>query len=133
MKIAIAMVIEMVVAAWTDQMLNCRQLLQACRFQRSLCRGCTRLWKPSARAKESSREQLRWLNEVAADVSFHDYLSADADTIEVLGDQEILQLVSDAQEEPQDADNPEIAEAAMPAPRKAMDAVDLLRRFCSGS
>lgn len=81
----------------------------------------------------SSREQLRWLNEVAADVSFHDYLSADADTIEVLGDQEIVHLVSGAQKVSQDADNLEIAEAAMPAPRQATDAVDLLRRFCSGS
>lgn len=70
---------------------------------------------------------------MAADLNFHDYLStdtnADANTTEVLIDEEIIQLVSVAQEVPEDAENPETADAPVPTIGQVMDAIDLLRHF----
>ncbi|KAH7984703.1 hypothetical protein HPB52_023532 [Rhipicephalus sanguineus] len=62
-----------------------------------------------------------------------DFVIADADantdTTEVLDDEEIVQLVSVAQEESEDANDPDTVKASVPTPSQVMDAVDLLRRF----
>ncbi|KAH7986396.1 hypothetical protein HPB52_024995 [Rhipicephalus sanguineus] len=70
---------------------------------------------------------------MAAVHNFDDFViantDADTDTTEVLDDDEIVQLVSDVQEESEDANDPDTVEAPMPTPSQVMDAVDLLRRF----
>ncbi|KAH7933927.1 hypothetical protein HPB49_019319 [Dermacentor silvarum] len=54
-------------------------------------------------------------------------VDADTDTREVLDEEEIVQLVSGAQEESEDGNDPDTVEAPVAAP--SMDAVNLLRRF----
>lgn len=55
---------------------------------------------------------------MAADHSFDDFMITDADedtdTTEALDDEEIVQLVSDAQEESEDAKDPDAVEAPVP-------------------
>lgn len=72
---------------------------------------------------------------MAADLGFHDYVSAypDADTTELLNDEKIVGLVSGSQKVSQDADDPETAEVPVPAPGQVMDAIDLLRRFAGAA
>ncbi|KAG0415784.1 hypothetical protein HPB47_007044 [Ixodes persulcatus] len=68
--------------------------------------------------------------EVATDQNFDDFVNADADadtdTTEVLDGEEIVQLVSGAQEESEDANDPDAVEAPMPTPSQVMDAVNIL-------
>lgn len=84
-------------------------------------------------AMPSPWEKLCQLDEVAEDVIFTEYVRADADAdidmMEVLDDDEIVQLVSGARKESEDADNLETAKAPVPAPIEVMDAIDLLRQF----
>ncbi|KAH7935850.1 hypothetical protein HPB52_014346 [Rhipicephalus sanguineus] len=78
-------------------------------------------------------EELRRRDELLADHKFYDFVFADADannhTTAVLDDEETAQLVSGAQEESEDANDPDTVEAPIPTPSEVMDAVDLLRRF----
>ncbi|KAH7936024.1 hypothetical protein HPB52_016694 [Rhipicephalus sanguineus] len=59
------------------------------------------------------------------------FVIADADTHPraVLDDEEIVQLVSGAQEESENANDPDTVEAPVPIPSQVMDAIDLLMRF----
>ncbi|KAL1439377.1 hypothetical protein MTO96_010389 [Rhipicephalus appendiculatus] len=80
-------------------------------------------------ASPSCWEEFRRRDEVAADQNFDDFVNSDADAKEDLDDEEIVQLVSGAQEEPEDANGPDTVEAPVPTLSQVMDAVDLLRRF----
>lgn len=78
-------------------------------------------------------EELRRRHEVAADQNFDDFVNVDADahtdTTELLNNDELVQLVSGAQEEFEDANDPDTVEAPNPTASQLMDAADLLRRF----
>ncbi|KAH6948063.1 hypothetical protein HPB50_022773 [Hyalomma asiaticum] len=80
-------------------------------------------------ASPSCWEEHRQRDEVAVDQNFDDFMNTDTDTTEVLDEKEIVQLVSSAQEESEDANDPDTVEAPVPTPGQVMDAVDLLRRF----
>lgn len=88
----------------------------------------------------TNREELRWRDEVATDQIFDDFANADAnadtDTTEVIDDEEMVQLVSGAQEESEDVNDPDTSEDPVPTPSQVMHAVDVLRRFaeaCKGA
>lgn len=75
--------------------LGCCELLPACWLAHFL--------HTQEEALPSCWEELHQSDEVAADQNFDNFVRADADTTEVLGDEEIVQLVSNAQEESEDA------------------------------
>lgn len=70
---------------------------------------------------------------MAAVLSFESFLcantDADEDATEVLDDKKIVQLVTDAPEESEDADDTEDAVAPVPTPSWVTGAVDCLRWF----
>lgn len=76
------------------------------------------------------------LNEVPLGLSFSDYISinTDAVTTEVLGDEDILKLITSAEKEAdRGADDAEAVEDSIPTPSQVMDAPDLVRQFAEGA
>ncbi|KAL1476977.1 hypothetical protein MTO96_017846 [Rhipicephalus appendiculatus] len=75
-------------------------------------------------ASPSCWEELRRRVEVAADKNFDDFVNAnadeDTDTTEVLDDEEKAQLVSGAQKESEDANDPNTVEALVPTPSRVI-------------
>lgn len=94
--------------------------------------GCGSPQHDHEEAEPSSWEQLCQLDEVVAELSFEDFLWADADadedTAEALDDKGIVQLVTGMPAESEDAGDMEDAEAPEPTPNQVMGAIDLLRK-----
>ncbi|KAH7950949.1 hypothetical protein HPB52_003262 [Rhipicephalus sanguineus] len=75
--------------------------------------GSASLQHEQEEASPSCWEELRRRDEVAADHNFDDFVIADVDTdtTEILDGEELVQLVSGAQEESEDANDPDTVEA----------------------
>ncbi|KAM7281492.1 tigger transposable element-derived protein 6-like [Ixodes scapularis] len=136
-KIDVYMAIEMVAASWratrSSIVVNC---FRHAGFHTSTSEAASGSTSPQHEQEEASPscwEELRRRDQVAADQDFDDFVNADTDantdTTEVLDDEEIVQLVSGAQEKSDEAKGPDAIEAPVPTPSQVMDAVDLLRRF----
>ncbi|XP_040070451.3 tigger transposable element-derived protein 6-like [Ixodes scapularis] len=136
-KIDVYMAIEMVAASWratrSSIVVNC---FRHAGFHTSTSEAASGSTSPQHEQEEASPscwEELRRRDQVAADQDFDDFVNANADantdTTEVLDDEEIVQLVSGAQEKSEEAKGPDAIEAPVPTPSQVMDAVDLLRRF----
>ncbi|KAH7982357.1 hypothetical protein HPB52_004199 [Rhipicephalus sanguineus] len=95
--------------------------------------GSTSPQHEQVEASPSCWEELRLRDELATDHNFDNFVITDADaytdTPEVLDDDEIVQLVSGAQEESEDANDTDTVKAPVPTLSQVIDAVDLLRRF----
>ncbi|KAG0414053.1 hypothetical protein HPB47_008793 [Ixodes persulcatus] len=127
----------MVAAAWkvtrTSIIINC---FKRAGFVTSIAEAASGSAIPQDDQEEampSPWEELRRLDKVVEDVSFTDYVRADAntdtDTMEALDDGAVVQLVSGARRRLEDAENPKTAKAPVPAPIQVMDAIDPLRLF----
>lgn len=95
--------------------------------------GSTSPQNEQEEASPSCWKELHRCDEVAADQNFDDFVNTDADTdtdtTDILDNEEIVQLVSGAQEESEDVNDPGTVEVPVPTPRQVTDAVDILRRF----